>query len=264
MLALATLSSCSKNESSPAEIGEGSITISTNIETKASQSDSSSGIFQIPSDLIPSEEELTLHITGEYVDIDTNSKISYDESFEGITTFNSDFSVLWCGEYQATLSDGNDPQTEGEGCVHFASATTPFTVEASKYDVAIALSVSLQNSIMRLSCDDWFFKYFSGAKLIITTGGGNKFTFDPFDESNDDRIVFVAPNTELKLSGTASRANGGSDVTFAENTITTTKAGYITSINIETTNVGALSVTVSIDDKIIKIHEDDIELNPID
>ncbi len=251
--------------------GYGSVAISAQISTSAfvvesRSSDESS--YEIAAELIPQQEDLTLHITGEYVDPDSKEVVTYDRTFANIeeyaTSGDGELPLLYSGDYRATLSDGGDAENEGEGCAVFGSQSVDFSVEKYIYDAELNMDVTLQNSIFRLSCDEWFKSYFSEATFIITTSLGSEFTFDPFDEQSMEQVIYVAADSELKLKGSAVKSSGAQEVTFAENVLGVTKAGYMNTIAIEATSVGALVVSVTFNQDIVEIHEEKIELNPIE
>ncbi len=270
LLVAALLVACSKSDSPSTEVvGQGSVEIATVVATKAVEVSDDEDIFEIPADVIPSQEEFSLYVEGTYIDAESDEKIAYEQSFESIEEFNTyndgEPAVLWGGNYTATLSDGRDMDTESETNACFASEPTAFTVEVNKFGTATNVNATLQNSIIRLKIvDDWFTEYFDGAEFVVTTSNGNSFTFDPFSADNDTYIVFVAPETEITLSGVASRVSGGSDVEFAESVVGEAKGGYMNTIEIKTSGIGSLIVSAAIDKSIVQIHEESIELNPVD
>ncbi|MFR9553754.1 MAG: DUF4493 domain-containing protein [Rikenellaceae bacterium] len=254
---------CSKSDDSWSGVGYGSITILSSVEVVTSTSDVGESGFEIPSSLIPSVDDMELRIVGTYQDSSDRSEQSYDETFENTTEFNSSASILWSGEYEATLSCGGDPTQESETNACFASSTTPFTIVKGEYNTQLSLSAKLINSIIRVKADDWFMSYFSAATFTITTQSGGKFVFDPFSADNDDRIIFVEPGTALTLQGVATRVSNGGTVTFNETYIGTTAASQMTTFLLEGSDIGGAKVDVTINNTIIQSDEQSVDLNPI-
>ncbi len=266
LMAAAVLSGCSAEDDTLSSVGYGSVRIASEIESTA-QVVVRSSTYDIPSSLIPTADDFSLSLVGEYVDIDDGSVThQYAEEFASISEYNtyengSNPPSLWSGNYTATISDGNDTSVESTTNACFGSSSVDFTVDGEVYDKSITISAQLINSIIRLSADDWFKSYFSAASFTITTSSGNEFVFDPFDSDNDSKIVFVAPDTTLKLSGTATRVSSGATVTFSQSSIGTVIAGYMNTINVEASSVGSLDITITINDSIIEIHEEEYDLN---
>ncbi len=272
LLATIALCSCSKGgDDTPQEptTGYGSVKITAQIETSAQEVETTrANIYDIPSSLIPSESDFKLYITGEYTDDEGETK-SYDEEFDTIAEYNSaegeDGALsLYGGNYEATLSDGNSMSIESETNACFGCDATSFKVVANNYNGEVTLNAKLQNSIIKLSVNSMFEGYFSSATFTITTAAGSEFVFDPFSSDNESRIIFVAPDSKLSLSGSAVRASSGDTITFTKSVIGTAVAGCMNSINIEAESVGAIVVEVSLNDTINNIYEEVIELNPID
>ncbi len=255
---------CSKSDDSWAVgVGYGSITILSDVEVATSAAEVGESTFEIPSELVPSVDDMTLRIVGSYIDPTDRSEKSYDETFENTMEFNSSASVLWSGNYEATLSDGADSTQEGATNCCFASSVTPFTIVKGEYNTQLSISAKLTNSIIRVKADDWFTNYFATATFTITTQSGNKFEFDPFSADNDDRIIFVEAGSALTLQGEATRRSNGGTVTFYETTIGTTVASQMTTFLIEANDIGAATVNVTINSTIIQSDEQSVDLNPI-
>ncbi len=260
---MAILVACSKGDDSLSGVGYGSITILSEVESSALLSDVDVDYYEIPSDVLPNVDDLQLHIVGSYIDPTDRTLQSYDETFENATIFNSSASIMWSGEYEAALNNGGDITVESTTNACFMSEYTPFIIVKGEYNTELSLTAKLINSIIRLKCGDWFKSYFSAAEFTVTTQSGNKFTFDPFSEDNDDRIIFVAADSKLTLSGEATRASSGNSVTFAATEVATTVSSQMTTLMVETEDVGEAKVTITINSNIIQVEEQNFELNPL-
>ncbi|MFR9603719.1 MAG: DUF4493 domain-containing protein [Rikenellaceae bacterium] len=269
MAAAALVSSCSKGDDTSSSVGYGSVGIASEVDPSTQVVVKSSDIYEIPEAFIPSADDFQLSITGEYIDVDDASTQQFDQTFDNVTAYNTYEKGtspinLWSGNYVATLISDYDTSIESTTNACFGAEPAKFEVVGDVFDASTTITIELINSIIRLSADDWFKYYFSSASLTVTTGAGNEFTFDPFSADNDDVIVFVEPNTELTLKGTAQRASSGATVTFSESTVATTAAGEMTSIIVKATSVGGMTITITVDSEILGTIEEEYEFNPLE
>ncbi len=271
MAVAALVSSCSKGDDTSSSIGYGSVRIASEVDasTQVVVKSSDESKFEIPAELIPSADDFQLSITGEYIDVDDASTQQFDQTFDNATAYNTYEKGtspihLWSGDYVAKLIKDYDTSIESTTNACFGADPANFTVVGDVYDASTTINIKLINSIIRLSADEWFKSYFSAASLTVTTEAGNEFTFDPFSADNDDIVIYVAPDSDLTLKGTAQRASSGATVTFTESSIGTATAGEMTSINVKATSVGGMTITITVNGDIVETHEEEYEFNPLD
>ncbi|MFI3320597.1 MAG: DUF4493 domain-containing protein [Rikenellaceae bacterium] len=266
---MTVVAGCSKEGSaseSSQNIGYATLSLGTDIQDGVStaQSRAIDGYFEIPSTLIPSAEDLTLILKGDYTDPEDGIEKEYYGEFANIAEFNASDGgegvTLPAGDYTATLSDGNDIDDEAETNSCFGGEVA-FTLVARDNDAEVTIEVTLLNSIISLSTTDYFDNYYTSVELTVTTASGTEITFDPKADGNDDRLFFVKPNTTLTLKGSAIKTNG-SEVTFSETLIGTTAPTTRSEIIVDASLVGGLSVTYSLDDSVTQLPEQSFELNP--
>ncbi len=268
-IAMLLLGGCIKsNDTTPTqEAGQGSITFAAVTSTGAESADEGEAIYNIPESLIPSEAELSLRITGSYKDNLSGVMTDFDETFDNVEAFNTaeDGSplVMWSGTYEAEISNGAETSVESVDNACFSSGVYSFSIIKDNFEQEASLTVSLVNSIIRMKFDEYFLSYFNSAELTVTTQSGGEFTFDPFSADIEDYIVFVAPDTELTLHGEATRTSGGSGVVFPQSVIGSAKAGYMNTIVVSAKEVGGLTLNINLNTDIVEIHEDTVELNPL-
>ncbi len=259
MLALLLLG-CAKETSLESQSGEGSVLFecvtaqSVGVTTKA---DDDMQTYEIPSELIPSGDQFSLHLTGSYVDAETSETASYDRIYETIEDYNDNVPLLSAGSYKAEISYG-DMTIENEENPCF-TGELEFEIYARLYDTQ-TITASLSNSMIRLETDEWFDKYYSQAEFIITTSAGNEFTFAQGAE--EEQIIFVAAESTLTLNGSAINAQTGAEVTFPETSIGETSAQTISTIMIYGDQASSLSFSLSFNQSFTFITLADAELNP--
>ncbi len=267
-------------------IGEGSVTIAMSVEgfvaetiTKAEE------MFEIPTRLLPTEDELSafeLHITGTYYhEGDTSELLTFDETYESIEAYNtagtdkSDPTILTppylpAGDYTATITDGRDRATEGEGAEYGCfSGEMEFTVVAQRYDAEQSVTAYMDNSLVRLQLTEGYETYFPESSLQLKSGSGTIFTFDfPIDEEAEERFVFVEAATTLYLAGSATKQDPGNGspatVIFETTEIGSALAGGVTTVVVDAASAGTLTVEVTVDDSITTIYEQSIDLNDVE
>lgn len=224
------------------------------ITTKSTKTES---LYEIPENLIPSSDDLTLNISGSYTDPDSEEEKSYSYGPLLLSTYSSYTPYMYVGsDYLATFSYGN-ADDEGESMPYFYGDVT-FDIIA-RGSTTEEVEVSLSNSMIALEVvDDIFMNYYSDASFTVTTGAGNSFEF----VVPDDKVIFVQAGTSLTLSGSATR--NGASVIFNSTTLgTTTAAQTLHTIEINVgTSIGGGDINIILDDNVVEMDVTTIEVNP--
>ncbi len=250
---------CAKETSLESQSGEGSVLFecvaeqSVGITTKT---DDDAQTYEIPAELIPSSDQFALHLTGTYVDSETEEEMSYDRIYTSIKDYNDNVPLLGEGDYKAEISYG-DMTIEGEENACF-KGELEFEIFARLYDEQ-TITASLSNSMIRLETDEWFDKYYSQAQFTVTTSEGNEFSFT---QGGDEVIYFIAPESSLTLKGSAINAQTEATVEFPETTIGESTARTISTIMIYADQAAILSFSINFNQDFTFITLDDVELNP--
>ncbi|MFI3249257.1 MAG: DUF4493 domain-containing protein [Rikenellaceae bacterium] len=263
------VAACSSNDSIDlAEVeSTGSIALATQISNvvQADITTRASGeTYQIADELVPSVDELALAIFKKSTD---DSYVLYKEyaTINDYNNYNGDDTPpsLPIGNYMAVASSG-DIELEGETSAYFADSVN-FTIIPSENIGTASLDVKLANSIVRLNVTDAFNNYFEGgASLTISTEDGASLSLN-FPASEDEQIMFVAPDTNIYLWGTAVKQDPGTGtaptVTFTKSLIGVAEAGILNSIVLDASSTGSSSITVTINDTITTVGTTTIDVN---
>lgn len=251
------LSSCSQRSDISTAINRGSGMVSFNCTTHNEVDEitrSSSGSYTIPNEFVPLEDDLTIAISGSYIDAETKEECDYSYGPMILNDYNAlQPEMVAGGNYTAHIFSG-DVLVEGEGAAYF-SGIVDFEIVAEQ-ETSKEVVVSLQNSIITLEVDSFFTSYYSSASFTIKTSAGNSFEFVVPSQN----VIFVEPNTTLTLSGTAQKMSG-EIVTFNENIIGVTKAQTISRISITGGNIGGESINITLNDTITEMKSITVELN---
>ncbi len=255
--ALTLAVSCNKEGATPSsKAGMGSVSFTTSVMDNVNEYTRAEEVFTIPSDLVPESEELIIDITGSYVDPQSGETENYSYGPKTLAEYNVAQPMLYASDdYTATFHYG-ESGVEGEDGAYYA-ATTEFEILA-RGTAEESVTVDLQNSIVRVECDDMFAGYYTDAQFKVTTGTGNSFTFD----APTDKLVFVEAQTTITIEGSATKVNGGSRVTFSPVEIGTTSAKSISRIKVAASSIGASNLTITLDDTLTEMEITSVELNP--
>lgn len=261
---------CSKETTSDAELGYGSVSLSVmTVSEVESSSDTRATTYTISSELLPATEDLYLTIEGEYIDPETLETVQFSNQYSNIDVYNEELPLLYAGTYTATVSDQKDISEESETNACFSGSVT-FTVVA-RDKISTTIPVNLQNSIVRLlSVTDNFKSYFeNGAELTASTESGSTLLYThPDNSENEGKILFVAPDTKLYLEGWGQKqdpteSSQATTSTFAKSEIGTTTANMMSTIEVDAAYAGGAQLEITFDNEIISVYESNIELNPI-
>lgn len=238
---------------SSAELEYGSVSFACTTLTAAIEATRADEGYTIPDKYVPKTDSLLVLVTGTYVD---DNWLWADYSYGPVTVleYNTELPFMVAdGFYSAQIYYG-DAAIEGDSAVYF-NASFDFDVVA-RDTVTMEVSVPLENAIVAVSADEIFTNYYTDAVFTVVTGAENSFEFNV----PTDKIVFVEADTELTLSGTATR--NGQRVTFNSTSIGTTAKQTLSSINITASSVGSQTINITLDDTITQIEATTIELNP--
>ncbi len=235
MLALALLSvSCSRhlNES------EGNVLFSLDTDsqvevvTKSNVSDYA---------VLPEAGEFTIVISN------GNGDEIYNGRLDGYNTS----TALKTGNYSVKATYGN-VSDEGFGKPCLAGEKT-FSITGGG-TVAVAIPVSLANSIVKMECTDGFKSYYTDYSFTVKTGGGTEIAFP----KGEARAAFVDAYT-ITVSGTLTNQGGKTQSFSKDYKALAPKTCY--TIKFDVSNVGGNSITVSFDDTVEDVELMDIDLN---
>ncbi|MFI3258995.1 MAG: hypothetical protein R3Y16_02745 [Rikenellaceae bacterium] len=287
LLTLATLLiGCSKESSSTGEeqnIGFGRVEISAETFASVETTDTRSSVstYTIPEELYPTNETLSIKISGTYIDSDDNLEKEYNYSYATLKAYNtadidSDGNLLPpyipAGTYTFTLTSTGDISTESATNAFFSGSAVDVVVEARIVDTEISIPISLQNSILRLDVTEDFTSYFEGgASLTLSTESGSTLYYNyPDNSANEGAVLYVAPQTKLYLEGSATKQSPTENpddaptVTFSKSELSsTTTAATMSTVTVDATDAGGSSISVSVDGTITEISNESFELNPL-
>lgn len=272
MLALAMLcAGCSSEDEVPAPNGSGKLQLTSRISTEVSEVISRAGQSELPAELVPDADVLSLTITGSYTD-KGQDPVAFNKTWATVADFeseNPDFEAGYynasAGSYQnsykATLSYG-DPSSEGEGKAAFAGASNDFVIYAGSQPTRVEASVKLANSCFTFAVTEWMLNYYTDLKLTIHTEANN-FTFEP-TTTTPSTLIFVKAGQSLRFSGSATKKQNGVEVTFPETTLgnATTVAQHKYMISVDHSTAGAAGLQIAFNDTFTEVPEQEVELNP--
>lgn len=255
---LLIVASCNRNDSATTTQSEwGEVTFECSILDVVDQTTRSSQIYTLPEDLVPSAEELTLEISGSYIDPENQLTTPYSYGPLLLSDYTASKPMMIASDtYNAKFHWGEEG-VEGESSPYF-SASVDFEVIA-RGSTTEQLTISLQNSIICMEFDDIFSNYYTDAAFTISTGSGNSFDFSA---ATIDKIVFVEASTSLTLSGSAVGIRDGMSVSFNAAYIGSTTKQTLSRINITADSIGGENLNITLDDAITIIEPIVIELNP--
>lgn len=235
------------------------------------------GSYILAEELIPTESDFDITIYTRSYDDDGVPVYELVEKYDSVEEYNTaeedenDSSILTppyltAGEYTATITNKYDISEESATNACFAGGVD-FTVVARKTDSESSIEATLQNSIIRMEVTDQFNEYFEGgATLTLTTEAGGELTLDfPIDEGATEQILFVAPETNLYLSGTAIKQDPGNgtqpEVTFVKSNVGVAITATMNTVIVDAEDVGQGSITITLNDSITKINTTSVDLN---
>lgn len=278
MLTAVSCSSPSDDMGGANDYGEGAVSLSVGVETGIEIVTKSSDQYQLASSLLPSTDEYTLRVTGEYTDRDGVDQV-YACNFDSIDDYNSatiDEKGNACppylinGNYTATITDNRDGSVEGNNNAHFYG-TLDFIV-SSRTETTETVNLTMQNSAFRVVATDAFRSYFAGgAEIKIYTEKGSTITYsyDGTTDSTDEELIFVAAGTKLYIGGWAIKQNtteesgSGTTVTFNDTTFgSATTAGTLKTVSIDAEGVGSATINITIDGEVKATYNSSVDLNP--
>lgn len=272
MLLLAVaVAACSSEEVTPPANGSGKLRLATTLSGEVAEVVTRAQ-STLPSELLPREEQLSLRITGSFTD--KTGTTAFDRSWTTLADFrlgNPDFEAgdyntaaqKYSNSYTAKLSYGN-PAEEGVGKPAFAGESAPFTIYAGNTaQNEVPVTVRMANSCFTLAVGEWLLNYYTNVELTIHTETSD-FTFRPTSTAASE-LVFVAAGQPLAFSGSAVKAQTGTEVVFPKKTITgqaATAACTKYAIAVDHGTAGAGSLRISFSDTFTEVEAEEIELNP--
>ena len=240
--------SCSKRIDAGQE-GTGFVLFNCDVSEQVIVTKADAGTKTLPSSVIPGTENLRLEISSSEGIVGTYEKMSlYDQP------------MMQAGPYNAFFSYG-DKEKEGPSAAYF-EGSLDFTVVARKTSTETA-SVALANSVYSLKFSDWFNNYYTDYHIDITTESGLSIAYvgsssKPLSETSP---IFVKAGTKLFFAGYATKTNGV-EVQFESTEIVVTKARTWHTVNVNATQVGAITIDITVDDTPVAVEEKLVELNP--
>lgn len=236
--------------------------------------------FALPESLVPTSDELILTLTGTYTfkdkqQDDALTQATYEWEHNGTGTvadYAAENPALEAGvydvdlhhysnAYEASVRYGN-PDEEGVGKVYFEGVSPEFYVYPERTE-QVNIGVELANSCYTLSVSEWMMNYYTDVVLTIHTAD-NSFTFEPDAENHTSELIFVKPGQMLSLSGSATKAQNGVEVTFDKTTIGSEALAAKThyAIEVDHSTAGGGRLVISFDDTFTEVEAESAELNP--
>lgn len=157
---------------------------------------------------------------------------------------------LIAGNYSVEASYGS-AEEEGFDKPYFFGSQT-FAVQGGQ-TATVSIPVSLYNTIVRISCGDYFKKYFQDYSFKITRDGATIATFS----KDETRGAFV-DGYKIRIEGSMTRS--GETKTFSADYTNLKEATAYTFV-IDVDNVGGATLTVSFNNTVETINLGDQELN---
>lgn len=157
---------------------------------------------------------------------------------------------LLAGNYTVNASYG-DIEDEGFDKPYFTGSQT-FAVKGGETS-SVSVPVSLGNTIIRISCSDYFKKYYSDYTFRLTRGTAEIATF----VKDETKAAFV-DGYKIKVEGTLQ----GELKTYSfEKEYTGLDEATAYTINFDAPNVGGSTITISFNDTVEVVELGDYELN---
>lgn len=157
---------------------------------------------------------------------------------------------LLAGNYTVNASYG-DIEDEGFDKPYFTGSQT-FSVKGGETS-SVSVPVSLGNTIIRISCSDYFKKYYSDYTFRLTRGTAEIATF----VKDETKAAFV-DGYKIKVEGTLQ----GELKTYSfEKEYTGLDEATAYTINFDAPNVGGSTITISFNDTVEVVELGDYELN---
>lgn len=246
-----------------------------------------SNVYELPEELVPDIDELPLIITGSYADVDDDMIVKdYYNTYENVETYNTmEFDkagnlvppYLAAGDYMVTVKNDGVYGVVSSTNARFAGSHN-FTIVARDEDDTATIAITLQNSIISLTATEAFQKYFAhgnGAYISVTSDEAGEDVLLEYEykldsglvESTADNILFLEPETTLYLGGYGYRQVTEVDgrytkEEFTRQAIGTTSVCTINHITVDAEGTGESQFNITFDDSIVKITENELELNP--
>lgn len=269
MLALAAVCvGCSSEDDLTVKDGAGKVRLGCEVSQTVAEVTSRAGQYELPAELLPSADQLTLAITGSYTD-ETGST-PFNKSWQTVADFVTENPDFEAGDYNSTegkyqnsyaaVMTYGDATAEGEAKPYFVGESGDFTIYAGK-TTQVATTVTLANSCFTLAVTEWMLNYYDNLKLTIHTADSS-FAFEPTTTA-PSTLIFVKAGATLSLSGSAVKSQTGTEVSFPQTSLgQATAAGTKYDVVIDHGKAGGASLTVSFDDRFTEVAGEEIELNP--
>lgn len=166
-----------------------------------------------------------------------------------ISEWNSETPLL-AGNYTVKASYGN-LEEEGFDKPYFTGTQT-FAVKGGE-STSVSIPVSLGNTIIKISCTDYFKRYYSDYTFKLTRDGSDIATF----VKDETRGAFI-DGYKIKVAGTLT----GEMKTYTfEQEYTGLDEATAYTLNFDASNVGGSTITISFNDTVETIDLGDFELN---
>ncbi len=247
---------CTKETNLNTQLGEGSISFECQTQLSVSETTKASdATYELPESLIPAGDDFALALTGEYLNSETGLMESFSANYESIALYNETLPTLGAGNYKAVATYGEITE-EGAEAACFGGEVE-VTVVADELTQATIIA-ALLNSAIKVETTEWFDNYYEDAQFTVMTSAMNEFTFEP----NDGEMIFVAPSSTLTLSGRATNAQTGAEMTFSAVEIGETTARTLSTILVDASLAGSASLNITFDQTLTEVQLGEVDLNP--
>ncbi len=249
------LVSCAKEATPYSESAEGSVQFLCEPQGLVSEITRATFELDLSEDLIPTSDQFSLTLTGEYTDYESGSEATYSAYYTYLATYHENVPLLATGDYKAIVSYGDTSVEGADNPCFYGEAEFEIVARKESSETIIA---NISNSVIRVVTTEWFDNYYIDAEFVVTTAAGNEFTFG----ANDGQFIFVAPGSSLTLSGVATKSQTGTQVTFPESTIGSTTVQTLSTITIDAGEAGGATLSITFDQTMTEVTLDEVELNP--
>ena len=157
---------------------------------------------------------------------------------------------LAAGDYSVEAVYGN-LEDEGFGKPYFVGSET-FKVIGGE-TTSVSMQVYLNNTIVRISCSDYFRKYYTGYTFKLTRNGADVVTFT----KDETRAAFI-DGYKITVEGTLTSETKTQTFSTSYNNL---DEGTAYTIAFDAVNVGGSTITISFNDEVVEVPLGNFELN---
>jgi hypothetical protein len=158
--------------------------------------------------------------------------------------------VLYAGEYIVTAEYGS-LETEGFDKPYF-SGSQSFTIVGGQ-STSVSVPVALANTIIKISCSDYFKNYYKDYEFKLTRDGADVVTF----AKGETRAAFI-DGYKIKVEGTLTSET--KTQTFSKEYTNLNEATAYT-LAFDASNVGGSTITITFNDVVEEVDLGNFELN---